>query len=61
MKNESIRPLPPGVHVGDRELRLDPHLTCPHCGRGLRPWDGRETEQGFELVCGSGHLVASWE
>ncbi len=60
MKNEPARPLPPGAHIGDRELRLDARLTCPQCGRGVRPWDARATEHGFELICGDGHQVASW-
>jgi hypothetical protein len=60
-QNEPTRPLPPGIYVGERELRLDPRLTCPHCGRGLRPGDGRETGHGLQIICGGGHLLQSWE
>ena len=61
LRNEPSRPLPPGVYVGERELRLDPAMTCPRCRCLLRPGDGRETEHGLEIICTNGHLLTSWE
>jgi hypothetical protein len=59
---QPTRPLPPGVHVGVRELRIDPQMSCPHCDRAIKPSDGRETEgHGFELICIAGHKLLSWD